>query len=50
MAEHSLRILVLANLPPYVMGGAENQVHRLVEYWLAQDAQVDVAEHRIPNG
>ena len=50
MAEHSLRILVLANLPPYVMGGAENQVHRLVEYWLAQGAQVDVAGHRIPDG
>ena len=30
----SLRILVVANLPPWVLGGAENQVARLVEVWV----------------
>lgn len=50
MADRPLRILVLANLPPHVLGGAENQVARLVEAWLAAGAHVEVAGHRIPDG
>lgn len=50
MAEGTLRILVIANLPPHVMGGAENQVARLVEAWLSAGAEVAVAGHRIPEG
>ena len=45
-----MRILVVANLPPYVLGGAENQVARLVEVWADQGHQIAVAGHRIPNG
>lgn len=45
-----LRILVVANLPPYVMGGAENQVARLVETWNRLGHHVEVAGHRIPSG
>lgn len=44
------RILVIANLPPYVLGGAENQVARLVETWAGLGHHVEVAGHRIPNG
>tara|TARA_R110002020_G_scaffold112746_45_gene259501 strand:+ start:4632 stop:5786 length:1155 start_codon:yes stop_codon:yes gene_type:complete len=50
MAEGCLRILVVANLPPHVMGGAENQVARLVEAWVSSGAEVAVAGHRIPEG
>lgn len=45
-----LRILVVANLPPYVLGGAENQVARLVEVWSDLGHYVEVAGHRIPDG
>lgn len=44
------RILVIANLPPYVLGGAENQVARLVETWVGLGHHVEVAGHRIPDG
>jgi glycosyltransferase involved in cell wall biosynthesis len=50
MAEGPPRILVLGNLPPHVLGGAENQIARLVERWLAAGAKVEVAGHRIPKG
>jgi len=50
MAERALRILVIGNLPPHVLGGAENQVARLVEAWLQAEAHVEVAGHRIPDG
>ena len=50
MADHPLRILVFANLPPHVLGGAENQVSRLVEEWVAAGHHVEVAGHRIPDG
>lgn len=46
----ALRVLVVANLPPFVMGGAENQVARLVETWTRFGHHVEVAGHRIPNG
>lgn len=49
MAE-PLRILVVGNLPPHVLGGAENQVARLVAEWLGAGAHVEVAGHRIPDG
>lgn len=45
-----MRILVVANLPPYVLGGAENQVARLVETWGDLGYHIGVAGHRIPNG
>jgi len=45
-----LRILVVANLPPWVLGGAENQVARLVEAWVGLGHQAEVAGHRIPDG
>ena len=50
MASRDLRILVVGNLPPHVLGGAENQVARLVAAWSKMGASVDVAGHRIPNG
>lgn len=50
MAKHALRILVIGNLPPHVLGGAENQVARLIEAWLHAGVRVEVAGHRIPNG
>lgn len=43
-----MRILVFANLPPYVMGGAENQVARLAEAWTGAGHSVTVAGHHIP--
>jgi glycosyltransferase involved in cell wall biosynthesis len=45
-----MQILVVANLPPYVIGGAENQVARLVETWTDLGHHVEVAGHRIPDG
>jgi glycosyltransferase involved in cell wall biosynthesis len=45
-----MRILVVANLPPYILGGAENQVARLVETWADLGHHIEVAGHRIPNG
>lgn len=45
-----MRILVLANLPPYVLGGAENQVARLADQWMKLGHHVEVAGHKIPNG
>lgn len=46
----SLRILVLSNFPPHVMGGAENQVERLVRRWMAVGAYVEIAGYSIPDG
>lgn len=45
-----MKILVIANLPPWVLGGAENQVARLAEAWSAAGYQVEVAGHSIPDG
>ncbi|MBT2118813.1 glycosyltransferase family 4 protein [Dyella sp. LX-66] len=50
MAEDALRILVIGNLPPHVLGGAENQVARLAAEWAKAGASVEVAGHRIPDG
>ena len=50
MADGALRILVVGNLPPHVLGGAENQVARLVTAWAEAGAHVEVAGHRIPDG
>jgi glycosyltransferase involved in cell wall biosynthesis len=44
-----LRILVIANLPPFVMGGAENQVARLVETWSGLGHHVEVTGHALPD-
>ena len=45
-----MRILAISNLPPFVLGGAENQVARLIETWIDLGHHVEVAGHRIPNG
>ena len=50
MDEPTVRILVLANLAPWVMGGAEHQTARLIENWCRLGAHVEVAGFRIPNG
>lgn len=50
MDDPVIRILVLANLPPWVMGGAEHQTARLVEHWCRLGAHVEVAGFRIPDG
>lgn len=50
MADRPLRILMLANLPPFVLGGAENQSARLARAWAGAGAEVTVAGHRIPTG
>lgn len=47
---NDMRILAIANLPPWVLGGAENQVARLVESWAQLGHHVEVAGHRIPDG
>ena len=44
-----MNILVIANFPPYVMGGAENQVSRLTDAWLDMGHHVEVAGYKIPN-
>ncbi len=49
-SEVALRVLVLGNLPPHVLGGAENQIARLVEQWRQAGVHVEVAGHRIPEG
>ena len=45
-----MRIFVIANLPPHVMGGAEHQVARLVAQWVSLGHCVEIAGQRIPNG
>jgi glycosyltransferase involved in cell wall biosynthesis len=44
-----MKILVFSNLPPFVMGGAENQVARLISAWVKLGNQVEVCGHRIPS-
>lgn len=44
-----MRILVFANLTPYVPGGAERQVRLLVEGWAREGHQVTVVGTRIPD-
>lgn len=44
-----MKILVFANFPPFVMGGAENQIARLVEGWMDLGHTVEVAGHAIPH-
>lgn len=50
MVDSVMRVLVLANLPPWVMGGAEHQTARLIEHWCRLGAHVEVAGFRIPDG
>ncbi|MGY1530408.1 glycosyltransferase family 4 protein [Luteimonas sp. A649] len=49
-AAPALRILVFANLAPWVLGGAEHQTARLVERWCQMGAHVEVVGSRIPDG
>lgn len=44
-----MKVLVIANLPPFVLGGAEIQVARLVKTWSGLGHHVEVAGHRLPN-
>lgn len=45
-----MRILVVSELPPYVMGGAENQMARLVSDWLARGHSIECMGRRMPEG
>src|SRR5690606_9221524 len=45
-----MRILVLSDLPPHVLGGAERQVALMVEQWVRAGHSVTVAGHRISAG
>lgn len=44
-----MRILILADVPPYVIGGAEIQSWRLALAWAKSGHEVEIAGHRIPN-
>ncbi|WP_145998705.1 glycosyltransferase family 4 protein [Methyloterricola oryzae] len=44
-----MRILVLGDVPPFVIGGAEMQAWRLARQWVELGHRVDIAGHRIPN-
>lgn len=50
MPKRGIRILVVSDLPPYVIGGAERQVALLVEQWVCAGNSVIVAGRRIPTG
>ncbi len=45
-----MNILVISNFPPYSLGGAENQVARLVDVWLDSGHYVEIAGHKVLNG
>ncbi len=45
-----MRILVLADVPPEAMGGAEMQSWRLAQAWARLGHEVEIAGHRVPNG
>lgn len=44
-----MRLLVLGDIPPWVVGGSEMQTWRLVREWRRQGLDVEIAGHRIPN-
>lgn len=44
-----MRILILADVPPEVIGGAEMQAWRLARAWRDAGHTVEIAGHRIPN-
>src|SRR5919109_2444578 len=43
-----VRILVLSDVPPHVVGGAEIQTWRLACAWASMGHRVEIAGHRIP--
>ncbi|MGH8550493.1 MAG: glycosyltransferase family 4 protein [Methylococcales bacterium] len=43
-----MRILVFADVPPHVVGGAEMQAWRLARAWVRMGHEVQIAGHRIP--
>lgn len=45
-----MRILIIGDVPPFVVGGAEMQTWRLARQWKARGHQVHIAGHRIPTG
>ena len=44
-----MKILVFSDLPPYVLGGKENQVSRLTDAWTETGHHVEIAGSRIPS-
>jgi glycosyltransferase involved in cell wall biosynthesis len=44
-----MRILILGDVPPFVIGGAEMQAWRLARQWVEFGHRVDIAGYRIPN-
>lgn len=45
-----MRILTIANTPPYVMGGAEIQAYHLAKEWVKKGHEVTVAGNRNETG
>jgi glycosyltransferase involved in cell wall biosynthesis len=45
-----MRIVVLSDLPPFVLGGAEQQVKLLTSAWMHAGVEVLVLGHRTPTG
>lgn len=45
-----MKILVISNLPPFVIGGAEYQAARLCREFIQQGHRVEVAGYGIPSG
>lgn len=45
-----MNILILSDLPPFVIGGAETQAWRLARVWNQMGHRVDVAGHRLQDG
>lgn len=45
-----MRILLLADIPPYAIGGAEQQSRLLATAWTKLGHKVVVSGHRVPNG
>ncbi|SFF60779.1 (1-_4)-alpha-D-glucan synthase (UDP-glucose) [Fontimonas thermophila] len=45
-----MRILILSDLPPFVLGGAERQVLLLAQAWQSAGHRVQVLAHRTPSG
>lgn len=43
-----MQILILADIPPWVIGGAEMQAWRLAQAWQKAGHDVEIAGHRIP--
>jgi hypothetical protein len=45
-----VNILILSDVPPHVIGGAEIQAWRLAKIWTQMGHRVEIAGHRLRNG